>query len=147
MQGYFWYLALVVISIMIMVITYWKSNNKLIFAMLFGVAGLCYQIETIILIWLKAYVYYPGFIPDKLADSILGASVSNLFCLPSTTVLIAVFQLNWGWIITISAWTNPHLYNPACHIELFEDPLRIFNIYDSKKRQVYHQMDGSFRGA
>jgi hypothetical protein len=102
MQGYYWYLALVVLSIMIIAITYWKSRNKLISILLFGVAGLSYLIENIILIWLKAYVYYPGFIQDKLADSILGAIVSDLFSLPSTAVLIAVFQLNWVWIILIS---------------------------------------------
>jgi hypothetical protein len=102
MQGKYWYLALVVLSIVIVAITYWKSRNKLTFALLFGVAGLSYLIENIILIWLNAYVYYPGFIQDKFADNIFGAIVSDLFSLPSTAVLIAVFQLNWGWIIAIT---------------------------------------------
>jgi hypothetical protein len=102
MRGSYWYLALVVLSIMIIAITYWKSRNKLISVLLFAVAGLSYLIEYIILIWLKAYDYYPGFIQDKFADSLLGAIVSDLFSLPSTAVLIAVFQLNLGWIIAIS---------------------------------------------
>jgi hypothetical protein len=44
MQGYYWYLALLLISTVIVAITYWKSRNKLIIVFLFGVAGLIFQI-------------------------------------------------------------------------------------------------------
>jgi hypothetical protein len=102
MQGSFWYLALLVIGSIIVAITYWKSRNKHTFTLWFGMTGICYLIEASIHTMLHAYEYFPRFLPDKYADSVLGAFISDLFVLPSAAVLIGVFQLGWGWIIAIS---------------------------------------------
>jgi hypothetical protein len=102
MQGRFWYLALVVIGTIVVAITYWKSRNKHTFTLWFGMAGVCYFFEAFLHTILRAYEFFPRFIPDKYADSIWGGIVSDLFVLPPAAVLIGVFQLGWGWIIVIS---------------------------------------------
>jgi hypothetical protein len=102
MQGSFWYLALVVIGSIIVATTYWKSRNKYTFILWFSMSGVCFFIESILHTLLRAYEFFPRFIPDKYADSIWGGIISDLFVLPAAAVLIGVFQLGLGWIIVIS---------------------------------------------
>jgi hypothetical protein len=112
MQGSFWYLALVVIGSIVVANTYWKSRNKHTFTLWFSMSGVCFFFEAFIHTILRAYEFFPRFIPDKFADSIWGGIISDLFVLPPAAVLIGVFQLGLGWIIVISGMI-------ACIEELF----------------------------
>lgn len=102
MDSRFWYLALVVIGLIVVAVTYWKSRNKHTFTLWFSMSGVCFFIEAFLHTTLRAYQFFPRFIPDEYADSIWGGIVSDLFVLPPAAVLIGAFQLGWGWIIVIS---------------------------------------------
>jgi hypothetical protein len=102
MQGMIWYVALVVIGLIVITITYWKSRNKHTFTLWFGMSGVCFFIEGFLHTTLRAYDFSPRFLPDKFSDSIWGGIVSDLFVLPPAAVLIGIFQLGLRWIIVIS---------------------------------------------
>ncbi|MGM7721486.1 hypothetical protein [Metabacillus sp. Hm71] len=61
-----------------------------------------YLFEYAILVLFKSYEYFPGVFKDDYFDNVLGANVSNGFIVPSVTVLIAVFDLGFWWIILIT---------------------------------------------
>jgi hypothetical protein len=77
MQSKVWYLALVIISSIVVVIVYWKSRKTHTFTLFFGMAGVCYTIESLLHTVLKAYEFFPKFMPEKYPDSIWGGIISD----------------------------------------------------------------------
>lgn len=73
-----WYLALFIISLILLVITIIKSKNrKPVIAFYFAIMGLIYYIETIILAVYESYSYYPQVFNGTYDDIILGNLVSH----------------------------------------------------------------------
>ncbi len=95
------FLALVVISIIIFIISWVKASNKRVVPFFLCIIGLIFFVEYLILVIFKSYEYYPKVFNNAYFDNILGANISNGFIVPSVTLLIAVFNLGFWWIIFI----------------------------------------------
>ncbi|HLU22600.1 MAG TPA: hypothetical protein VKZ77_08945 [Bacillaceae bacterium] len=106
------FLALVVISIIIFIISWVKASNKRVVPFFLCIIGLIFLFEYVILVIFKSYEYYPEIFSNNYFDNILGANISNGFIVPSVAVLIAVFNLGFWWIIFI-------ILGFACIEELF----------------------------
>ncbi|MFB5196503.1 hypothetical protein ACE198_16475 [Neobacillus sp. KR4-4] len=117
MHNSYWYYALLVLSISLFsFILFKKRNTQSLYLLLTNIGG-AFLIETVIYNFLACYNYNPNFIKaNEFYDNNLGAFVSNAFALPVVATLIAVFHLNWIWIIFFSN----RIYSPGW----FENPGR-----------------------
>ncbi|CAM4414237.1 hypothetical protein [Paenibacillus tarimensis] len=96
----YWYLGLVAISVVLLILVYYKSRNHRSFALFLGMVGVSYCIEFVIFTLLGSYQYYPGFIKhNSYYDSNIGSGISNFLILPSSAAAIAVFRKGWLWIV------------------------------------------------
>jgi hypothetical protein len=98
------FIALGIITILQLAVVLKKSDNRLkLLALYIVFFGFTLLIETTLLIYLKAYEYYPKVFPDdQFMDSLFG----NLFSQASvacTGLLIAFFDLNIFWVLAIIA--------------------------------------------
>jgi hypothetical protein len=98
-----WYILLGIITIIVLVIIFIKSTNrKHVLALYLTICGITFcAFEVIILMCLKAYIYFPKIFTNQHDDSVVG----NLFSQTSvsaTAVLIAVFNLKFHWQIIIA---------------------------------------------
>ncbi|MBO7748766.1 hypothetical protein I8J29_31810 [Paenibacillus sp. MWE-103] len=99
-----WYIGLIVISVALLLYTYFKSGNKRSVLLYFGMSGLGYGIEYVIFILFGSYSYEPRLIRDKpYYDELAGAIVSNAMILPAIAVAIAVFRKGWMPILAAIA--------------------------------------------
>ncbi len=101
MIGLYLYSALVIISIILIGITYWKTKNKLVFVLLLAIAGCIAIFDYIIYVFGKAYIYKPGILNNSY-DKQIGAIVSDVFSVPASAVFFAALRLKWRWAVMIS---------------------------------------------
>ncbi|KKI90137.1 hypothetical protein WQ54_23885 [Bacillus sp. SA1-12] len=99
--NYIPYLVLILISIIIFILSWRKAASKKLIPFYLCMAGFIYLFEYVILVLFKSYEYFTGVFKDDYFDNVLGANISNGFIVPSVTVLIAVFNLEFWWIFLI----------------------------------------------
>ncbi|RIX51405.1 hypothetical protein D3P08_15915 [Paenibacillus nanensis] len=102
MPNYVPYIGLIIPSIILLIWLLIKTKQFHTFVIFSSFAGMIYVFEVIIVVVLGAYEYMPQVTPIKYLDSMIGASVSNTFTVPSIAALIAVFQLRFRWIAFFS---------------------------------------------
>jgi len=103
MNNSFWYYALLVWSISLFIFVLIKKRNTQSLFLLLTKIGGAFLIETVIYNFLASYDYNPNFINNnEFYDNNLGAFVSNAFALPVIATIIAVFHLNWVWMLLFS---------------------------------------------
>ncbi|WP_264806163.1 hypothetical protein [Cytobacillus sp. NCCP-133] len=96
-----WFMALVLISLWIMYITYKKTKFRHNLALYFFTMGLAFIMEYIVLILGGAYTYYPRFFSNQWYDDVFGSSISQAFFIPSVLVAIAAFRIPVKWVVLI----------------------------------------------
>ncbi|MYL35407.1 hypothetical protein GLW08_03695 [Pontibacillus yanchengensis] len=97
-----WYLILSVISILLIIYTIRKHNDRRLLPFFLALAGIIHPFETIILVYLDAYHYTLGLFQNIYKDSVAGNFVSNLLAVPAASLFIAANQLKtrWFWVIS-----------------------------------------------
>ncbi|MFC0215091.1 hypothetical protein ACFFK0_22090 [Paenibacillus chartarius] len=99
MPNYVPYLVLCLIHIPMLITVAVRKRQYSVIVVSLGFSGIVYVVEYVILVLLGSYSYYPGLLPDRFQDSVLGAVVSNLIAIPVTATVIAVNQLSNKWIM------------------------------------------------
>ncbi|WP_156889693.1 hypothetical protein [Paenibacillus harenae] len=101
--NYIPYLLLVIISFVLLILSWRKANHKALVPYFFCTVGIVYFFEYVTLILFKGYVYFPGVFDNSYFDNVLGANVSNGLIVPSAAIFIAAFELGFWWIALIAA--------------------------------------------
>ncbi len=97
MIGAYLYGILILISLILLGVTYRKSGNRLTFALYLALVGSTLLFDYIIFVWGKAYIYAPHILNNKY-DTHIGAIASDVFSIPATATFVAVFNLTWPWM-------------------------------------------------
>lgn len=97
-----WYVLLGVTSIISIVLTLYKSNNR-IFIIGFGLAvlGTTFHIEMALLTMFNAYRYFPKVFGDLFLDASLGNYFSQI-SITSTVVLVIAYRIPSAWNLVIA---------------------------------------------
>ncbi len=92
-----WYILLFVTSIITVILTLYKANNrKFAIAFFFSIIGFSFVLEAILILGLNAYSYYPKIFQDSYLDIIFGNYFSQI-SISSTALLIAIYNLSYIW--------------------------------------------------
>lgn len=92
-----WYVLLFITSIISMVLVLIKSKHrKFTIAFTLATLGFTYLIESILIISLNAYRYYPKLVDDLFQDTVLG-NVFSQVSISSTSTLTIVYDLSYKW--------------------------------------------------
>ncbi|RTE04435.1 hypothetical protein [Paenibacillus whitsoniae] len=98
MPNYVPYLLLACIAILITIVTAIRKQEPFTLFLHLSFAGMIYVFEVFVLVVFEAYTYYPKFLKNSFLDSMVGATFSDFFIVPSIGVLLAFYQLRWPWI-------------------------------------------------
>ncbi|MGG1516704.1 hypothetical protein ABE504_14895 [Paenibacillus oryzisoli] len=98
MPNYVPYLLLACIAILITVVTAIRKREPFAPILHLSFAGMIYVFEVFVLVVFEAYTYYPKFLKNPYLDSMVGATFSNFFIIPSIGVLLAFYQPRRLWI-------------------------------------------------
>ncbi|WP_413309650.1 hypothetical protein AA0X95_13530 [Bacillus sp. 1P10SD] len=91
------FLALCLIHICLLGITFYKNKNrKNIFVLLVSNMGFAYLFEYFVFNVFKGYKYKPNIVRNKFFDSIFGAVLSQAIFVPFTSVFLTA--TNSGWL-------------------------------------------------
>jgi hypothetical protein len=94
-----WYVALAVISIVMVSICLIKaSERKKTMVFFFAVLGMTYFIEVFLMLVTDAYAYYPKIASDSFHESLIGNFFSQ-YSVSASALLIAALGLNIWWQI------------------------------------------------
>ncbi|MDR7865432.1 MAG: hypothetical protein RIN56_01380 [Sporomusaceae bacterium] len=80
-------------------------NRRLAFGLYFILAGVVLSFETMILIFGKAYTYYPMLLqtsPDPF-DRVLAGNLFSQFSVAATALLVAILGLDFRWSLLLAA--------------------------------------------
>jgi len=98
-----WYVLLGVSTIFEVLCSIIKAKRrKFAFAFYLTLVGQVLFFETMILIVFKAYNYYPMIIHTSPFDDVLSGNLFSQFSVAATALLVAVFNLEFYWIIILS---------------------------------------------
>jgi len=98
-----WYVLLGVSTIFEVIFSIVKAKRpKFVFAFYMVLVGQVLFFETMILIVFKAYNYYPMIVLTSPFDDVLAGNLFSQFSVASTALLVAVFNLEYYWIIILS---------------------------------------------
>jgi len=92
-----WYVLLGITSAISLLIA-WKRSVRPKFLLAFTAAmlGFTYHIEAILILWFKAYTYYPKIVADPFQDAVLG-NVFSQVSISTTAALIIAYHLSYLW--------------------------------------------------
>jgi len=96
------YISLIIISILVVCLGYWKYTNRLLLIQYFAISGAVLFFDYIIYSWGNAYTYYPKIIGGKY-DTHIGALI-NAQIIPSFAILYIAFQLKVYWSIVLACF-------------------------------------------
>jgi hypothetical protein len=92
-----WFILLFITSIITIVISFFKTNNKKFYIVfLFSIIGLSFVFEAILVLGLNAYSYYPKIFKDPYLDIIFGNYFSQI-SVCSTSLLLVIYNLSYIW--------------------------------------------------
>ncbi|MGG1553818.1 hypothetical protein [Paenibacillus ferrarius] len=103
MPNYVPYLLLAFVAILITVVTAIRKREPFALFLHLSFAGMIYVFEVFVLVVFEAYTYYPKLSKNSFLDSMVGATFSDFFIVPSIGVLMAFYQFRWPWIIFSAA--------------------------------------------
>ena len=95
-----WYLVLGLTTILELAYVMVKTKErKLAFAFYLTLTGIVLSFETIILIFMKAYAYYPKILhnPPLPFDDVLAGNLFSQFSVAATVLLVTVLGLHYYW--------------------------------------------------
>lgn len=96
-----WYLLLGLISIVEIFVVIYKVDRKLFtFAYFLSILGLTFTFETIVLIYLDAYEYFPLIVnnPPLSYDDSLAGNVFSQVSVSASALLFVAFNLRYYWV-------------------------------------------------
>jgi hypothetical protein len=98
-----WYVLLGVSTLveLILVMVRAKGNRRYTMAFYLTITGIVLTYETILLFFLKAYVYYPLIIknPPRPFDDVLAGNLFSQFSIGATALLVVVLNFKPYWFI------------------------------------------------
>ena len=101
-----WYILLAVISLLQLIFVMFKvKKRKQTFAFFLTIMGITFGLETVILIFLKSYEYYPMIFkssPNPFNDSIAG-NIFSQFSVSSSVLLVVALNLRFFWYFIVAA--------------------------------------------
>lgn len=101
-----WYILLAVVaSIQLTFIMYRARRRRLTFGFFLTIMGITFSLETLILIFLKSYEYYPMIFKNSsnpFNDSIAGNAFSQ-FSVSVSVLLVIVLNLKYYWYFIFAA--------------------------------------------
>lgn len=100
-----WYLGLIVLSLIIQIFIYIKVRRIRFMLFHFAMMAVGYTVDMIIYIFGNGYMFYPKIIDNNaFYDGNVGGIISDVFIVPSLAGLISVFNLNWLWMCFFAAF-------------------------------------------
>lgn len=98
-----WFLLLGIMTVLELIFILSKAKDrKYVLALFFIISGMFFCIEATILLFLKAYNYYPLLIPQSSVDDNLAGNLFSQFSITTTALLIAVLNLKNYWFFIFS---------------------------------------------
>lgn len=100
-----WYVLLGIITLFELIIVILNAKNRRqIFAFYLTILGIILSLETIILIFMKAYTYYPMVLKDPpfYFDAVLAGNLFSQFSISATALWITTFNLDFHWFVIFS---------------------------------------------
>lgn len=101
-----WYVLLANITVIQLAFIYTRADNRrLALGFWLTLAGIVLAFETVILILLRAYEYYPMLLQTSPFpfDRSLAGSLFSQFSVAATALLVAVLGLDWRWWAVLAA--------------------------------------------
>lgn len=101
-----WYILLAIIALVELIVVMLKAKRrKLTFAFFLTILGITLSLETIILIFLKSYEYYPMIFKESPNpfDDIIAGNIFSQFSVSVSVLLAVVLNLNYYWYFIIAA--------------------------------------------
>lgn len=99
MSNMFWYALLGMISIVMAVYTFKKTEFRIHLAVYIFTMGLAFFMEYIVLILFNAYSFYPLVLHDRWYDNTVGSSLSQALFIPSFLMVLNAFRFNISGIL------------------------------------------------
>ncbi|MBP3951661.1 hypothetical protein [Bacillus suaedae] len=100
------YFGLSILSVLILAIASMKvqkQQRRFILPLFLAYTGMNYIFEYFILIIGNSYRYYPKLLRNSYFDNVFGSTISQLFVIPTSGVVIALFRLSYKWILCCAA--------------------------------------------
>lgn len=97
-----WYVLLGIITVFELIIVILKAKNRRqVVAFYLIILGIVLSYETIILIFMKAYTYYPMLLKDPPFpfDAVLAGNLFSQFSVSATALWITIFNLEFHWFV------------------------------------------------
>ena len=101
-----WYILLGISTLVELIIVLIKvKNRQLVIAFYLTITGIVLTFETIILFFMKAYVYYPMILnnPPRQFDDVLAGNLFSQFSVGATALLVVVLNLKTYWFFIFGA--------------------------------------------
>jgi len=95
-----WYILLGISTLVELILVMAKTKNRqLVMAFYLTITGIALTYETIILLFMKAYVYYPMILknPPRPFDDVLAGSLFSQFSVSASALLVVVLNLKLYW--------------------------------------------------
>ncbi|MUK88512.1 hypothetical protein GMD78_08915 [Ornithinibacillus sp. L9] len=98
-----WYILLGIMTILVLVIVFTKTpNRKHVLSLYLSVCGITFfAFEVVILMCLKAYIYFPKIFSNQHDDSVVG-NIFSQTSVSAAAVFITVFNLKFHWQLIIA---------------------------------------------
>ena len=100
-----WYILLGLTIIAELAYTLYRAENRRqAVAFYITLSGMTLWLETVLLIFLKSYAYYPGIITDpaRWYDDILAGNLFSQFSIAASMLMVAVLRLKTRWYIVLA---------------------------------------------
>lgn len=100
-----WYILLGITTVLELVFVLYKvERKKYTIAYYLTIAGIAFCIETLILIYLDSYSYYPKILknPPTPFDDVLAGNVFSQFSVSASTLLFVALNLKFYWAFIIA---------------------------------------------
>lgn len=97
-----WYILLGILTLIELAYVILRAKQKrFILVYYFTLVGIAFSLETIMLIFLKAYTYYPMILkhPPTPFDDVLAGNVFSQFSIAATALLFVFLNLKFFWAV------------------------------------------------
>jgi hypothetical protein len=97
-----WYVLLGVLTLVELAYVLVKAKRRrLAVAFYLTILGIVLSYETVILIFMRAYVYYPMILkdPPMAFDAILAGNLFSQFSVSATALLVTILNLDYRWYL------------------------------------------------
>jgi hypothetical protein len=95
------FLILSVVSIFVLMYTWFKTKQPIVFLFWLFISGISYFFEFIIFIILDSYLYEPHILNNDYNDNVLGAVSSQLLAVPAAITFATFLTIKKRWIFVL----------------------------------------------